>query len=76
MPWTLEMLESWFGWEAEHGARIDNARARLRIWRCGFGLYTSIDRKPASTISGVTFSSRGPNDVITDDMLAKYGFNL
>lgn len=49
------------------------------------GIYTSIDRyvppvqeeEPISTAHRYsTFSPRGAEDVITDDMLARFGFNL
>lgn len=50
------------------------------------GLYTACRNKPtcsepeddlpAPSTTRATFSPRGPLDVITDDMLAKYGFNL
>lgn len=66
------------------GQRLIQCVVKGRLWRCSAGMYTSIDRRPPwrvdednITVSGnVTYSPRGPDDFVTDDMLKRFGYNL
>jgi hypothetical protein len=80
MPWTFGMLQAWI--PTMVGSRsIIMAAETMRIWRIERGMYASAKYRPrkwpvAHPARRATMSPRGPNDVITDDMLARFGFNL
>lgn len=81
MPWTRMMLRDWFGWDEHKASRYTiEMAAKGRIACLEPGVYTAKSRvplvPPPISYRGVTFSPREHGDVITDDMLARFGFNL
>lgn len=63
LPWTLEMLQEWFGWRTN--SLVTNALGMMRIRKVAHGLYTC----PVK-------ASRREKVIVTDEMLSRYGFNL
>lgn len=80
LPWIRVMVRDWFGMT---DSRVSNfliaATARGFIERLGTGVYTAKGRVPPKLPPQGSLDatpSRLPNQLITDDVLAKYGFNL
>lgn len=82
LPWTRRMLVEWFGMKS-YGGPLLEAIVNRRIVRLAPGIYTAWSRcskhylKPIEQPRrNMTFSPRQVGDVVTDDMLARYGYNL
>lgn len=71
LPWTFTMLADWFGLSTKGGGTtIPQAVAFGRIWNCGRGCYTAINRKPKTgTPESVAY---GPKVIVTDEMCARW----
>lgn len=87
LPWATEMIRGWLGLTERRCTKLLLAmRTAGRIWNVEKGFYTAIEHyretrenvqsPEATTYRTATFSPRGPSDVITDDMLKRYGYNL
>lgn len=82
MPWNKEMLMAWTGIKLHHANKLmEHLVGAERVWRCAMGFYTSINRKPRARlyVGEITYTTppqRTEGAMITDDMLARFGFNL
>lgn len=82
LPWSATMLREWFGWSEYKANKYPYyMAARGYITKVAPGMFTANGRVPVEIpalppLSTATFSSRGPSDVITDEVLARYGYNL
>lgn len=82
LPWSQDMLRSWYYVGIKHHALRRYIHLLLgagRIWRCGPGLYTAISnqgRRLNYKHISTSIPIRRPKVIVSDDMLARFGFNL
>lgn len=70
LPWTWAMIRDWMLWSDGQASKyLVEMVIQGYIWRIEKGLYGPISAKPL-------FRHRGPKVIVTDEMLARYGFNL
>lgn len=76
LPWTVEMIRTWTGLTKHRTSHLLQAmKSAGRIWMMEHGVYTSMDRyvpPPEPLESTVKYERH----ILTDDMMARYGFNL